>query len=142
MMKSRQFKSCALGVLALALSCTMHENASATAACDFTITSVLVNNNGVVSAYTTSLGTTTSKTFSGICSLSANYTVTVYGGATGTGLPPNTLTFTPDGCKGIYSGLLTAKYANSPVKIYLYDLSDCTTAADITNANNPYAFRY
>lgn len=125
-----------LGALILLLGCMSYENAHASAACDFTVNSVLVSNNNNVSLYATSTGTSTAKTFSAICSLNANLTVQVQAS------PVVNATFTPDACRAIYSGLLTAKYSSATVKLYLYDLANCTTAADITSSSNPYAFRY
>lgn len=125
-----------LGSVVLALGCVSYGTAHASAACDFTVNSVLVSNNNNVSLYATSTGPSTAKTFSAICSLNANLTVQVQAS------PLLNATFTPDACRAIYSGLLTAKYSSATVKLYLNDLANCTTAADITSSSNPYAFRY
>jgi hypothetical protein len=126
----------ALGSVVLALGCMSYGTAYAAAACDFTVNSVMVGNNSNVTLYATSTATSTAKTFATICSLNANATVTVQAS------PLLTSTVAPDTCKAVYSGLLTAKYSSATVKLYLYDLTNCMTAADITNASNPYAFRY
>jgi hypothetical protein len=139
MMKFQKSRPYMLGLLLLGVNCALSEAAKA-AACSFQVNSVLVGTNNLVTIYTNDVATSTPKTFSNICSLNADYSVPVQT------TPATSVIVKPDTCRAIYSGLITARYSNTPVLLYLYDVTTCntptTTPVQIGAANDPYNYRF